>query len=83
MSSQVVVIDDKARRAVIKVTPGKPLSDVLQEACTKLGLDSNSYGLRWVFNNLAPAAFGEASEGRLTPPLKALGTAQDKLTTSL
>ncbi len=46
MSSQVVVIDDKARRAVIKVTPGKPLSDVLQEACTKLGLDPNSYGLR-------------------------------------
>ncbi|MCJ1464346.1 hypothetical protein MMC07_002959 [Pseudocyphellaria aurata] len=46
MASHVVVIDSSARRAVIKTLPGKFLSDVLQEACAKLGLDSSRYGLR-------------------------------------
>ncbi|KAI9724393.1 MAG: hypothetical protein M1812_000461 [Candelaria pacifica] len=46
MSSHVVVIDSTARRAVIKTTPAKYLVDVLQEACTKLGLDANQYGLK-------------------------------------
>ncbi|EEP79943.1 conserved hypothetical protein [Uncinocarpus reesii 1704] len=46
MSSHVVVIDTTARRATIKVTPAKHLSDVLGEACAKLGLDATQYGLK-------------------------------------
>ena len=46
MSSHVVVLDSTARRAVIKTTPTKHLSDVLQEACGKLGLDSSKHGLK-------------------------------------
>lgn len=45
-SSHVVVIDTTARRAVVKVTPAKHLSDVLQEACKKLGFDATQYGLK-------------------------------------
>ncbi|KAF2141790.1 uncharacterized protein K452DRAFT_33809 [Aplosporella prunicola CBS 121167] len=47
MSSHVVVIDASARRATVKTTPGKHLSDVLHEACTKLGVDANQH----TFNN--------------------------------
>ncbi|KAI9930899.1 hypothetical protein ASPWEDRAFT_34603 [Aspergillus wentii DTO 134E9] len=46
MSSHVVVIDSTARRATVKTTPGKHLTDVLQEACTKLGVDASQYGLK-------------------------------------
>lgn len=46
MSSHVVVIDSTARRATVKTTPSKPLADVLQEACTKLGLAASQYGLK-------------------------------------
>ena len=46
MASHVVVMDSSARRAVIKTSPGKFLSDILQEACAKLGLDSSRYGFR-------------------------------------
>lgn len=46
MSSHVVVIDSTARRATIKTNPSKPLADVLQEACSKLGLDASQYGLK-------------------------------------
>lgn len=46
MASHVVVIDSTARRTTIKTTPGKYLSDVLDEACAKLGLDPNLYGLK-------------------------------------
>ncbi|CEL02680.1 hypothetical protein ASPCAL03846 [Aspergillus calidoustus] len=46
MSSHVVVLDATARRATIKTTPGKYLTDILQEACKKLGLDANQYGLK-------------------------------------
>jgi tether containing UBX domain for GLUT4 len=46
MSSHVVVIDSTARRAVVKTNPSKPLADVLQEACTKLGLAASQYGLK-------------------------------------
>ncbi|OKL62257.1 hypothetical protein UA08_02810 [Talaromyces atroroseus] len=46
MSSHVVVIDSTARRAVIKTNPSKPLADVLQEACSKLGLNASQYGLK-------------------------------------
>ncbi|KAL4873206.1 hypothetical protein BDV12DRAFT_160578 [Aspergillus spectabilis] len=46
MSSHVVVLDPTARRATIKTTPGKYLTDVLQEACRKLGLNASQYGLK-------------------------------------
>ncbi|KAJ5673829.1 hypothetical protein N7462_009268 [Penicillium macrosclerotiorum] len=46
MSAHVVVIDATARRATVKTTPGKHLTDVLQEACTKLGYNSSQYGLK-------------------------------------
>ncbi|GCB23905.1 tether containing UBX domain for GLUT4 [Aspergillus awamori] len=47
MSSHVVVLDATARRATIKTTPGKHLTDVLHEACTKLGVDASQYGLKY------------------------------------
>ncbi|OJJ44689.1 hypothetical protein ASPZODRAFT_153586 [Penicilliopsis zonata CBS 506.65] len=46
MSSHVVVIDTTARRATVKTTPAKYLADILQESCTKLGLDAGQYGLK-------------------------------------
>ncbi|KAI5290779.1 hypothetical protein KEM54_000475 [Ascosphaera aggregata] len=46
MSSHVVVIDSSARRATVKVTPSKHLSDILSEACAKFGYDTSHYGLR-------------------------------------
>ncbi|KAL4964738.1 putative UBX domain protein [Aspergillus stella-maris] len=46
MSSHVVVLDSSARRATIKTTPGKYLTDVLQEACKKLGVNPSQYGLK-------------------------------------
>ncbi|KAF3389556.1 Tether containing UBX domain for GLUT4 [Penicillium rolfsii] len=47
MSAHVVVIDATARRATIKTTPGKHLTDILQEACSKLGYDASQYGLKY------------------------------------
>ncbi|OJJ83787.1 putative UBX domain protein [Aspergillus glaucus CBS 516.65] len=46
MSSHVVVIDSTARRATIKTSPGKYLTDVLQEACAKLGAEPSQCGLK-------------------------------------
>ncbi|KAJ5655400.1 hypothetical protein N7507_007350 [Penicillium longicatenatum] len=46
MSAHVVVIDATAKRATIKTTPGKHLTDILQEACSKLGYNSSQYGLK-------------------------------------
>ena len=46
MASHVVVIDTSFRRAQIKVTPGKYVSDILEEACTKFGLKASNYGLK-------------------------------------
>ncbi|KAL8856991.1 MAG: hypothetical protein Q9178_006396 [Gyalolechia marmorata] len=46
MASTVVVIDVSARQATIRTTPGMILSDVLQEACKKLGADASRYGLK-------------------------------------
>ncbi|KAL2867941.1 putative UBX domain protein [Aspergillus lucknowensis] len=46
MSSHVVILDSTARRATIKTTPGKYMTDILQEACKKLGVDPNQYGLK-------------------------------------
>lgn len=46
MASNVVVIDSAARRATVKTTPNTYLSDVLAEACTKLGANASQYGLK-------------------------------------
>ncbi|RFU72291.1 tether containing ubx domain for glut4 [Trichoderma arundinaceum] len=43
MASHVVVIATDLRRTTVKVNPGTYLSDVLQEACKKLNLDSDKY----------------------------------------
>ncbi|PYH47460.1 putative UBX domain protein [Aspergillus saccharolyticus JOP 1030-1] len=47
MSSHVVVLDSTARRATVKTTPGKHLTEILQEACTKLGVDPSQHGLKY------------------------------------
>ncbi|KAL8854234.1 MAG: hypothetical protein Q9221_000948 [Calogaya cf. arnoldii] len=52
MASTVVVIDASARRATIRTTPGMILSNVLQEACNKLGADASRYGLKHKNKNL-------------------------------
>ncbi|KAJ9645380.1 hypothetical protein H2199_003388 [Coniosporium tulheliwenetii] len=46
MASHVVVVDATARRTTIKTTPGKYLSDVLNEACAKLGVKADQYTLK-------------------------------------
>ncbi|KAJ5143638.1 uncharacterized protein N7515_002425 [Penicillium bovifimosum] len=46
MSAHVVVIDATARRATIKTTPSKHLTDILQEACSKLGYNASQYSLK-------------------------------------
>ncbi|KAF2433411.1 hypothetical protein EJ08DRAFT_78144 [Tothia fuscella] len=46
MASNVVVIDSTFRRANVKVQPQTHLSDVLEEACKKLNLRSEQYGLK-------------------------------------
>jgi tether containing UBX domain for GLUT4 len=48
MASHVVVIDTSARRATVKVTPQTYMSDVAAQACSKLGLKSELYGLKYV-----------------------------------
>ncbi|RMD44332.1 hypothetical protein DV735_g839, partial [Chaetothyriales sp. CBS 134920] len=45
-TAHVVVIDASARRVTVKTTPNKHLSDILDEACTKLGLKTSNYGLK-------------------------------------
>ncbi|KAK4062637.1 uncharacterized protein Triagg1_9878 [Trichoderma aggressivum f. europaeum] len=46
MASHVVVIATDLRRTTVKVNPGTYLSDVLQEACKKLSLDSDKFLLK-------------------------------------
>lgn len=48
MASHVVVIATDLRRTTVKVNPGTYLSDVLQEACKKLSLDSDKFLLKCV-----------------------------------
>jgi hypothetical protein len=47
MASHVVILHSSARRITIKTLPGTYLSEVLEQACTKLGLDASQYGLRY------------------------------------
>ena len=44
--SQITVLGPGARRHLVKVTPGKYLSEVRDEACEKLRLDASQYGLK-------------------------------------
>ncbi|PQE09790.1 UBX domain-containing protein [Rutstroemia sp. NJR-2017a BBW] len=46
MASNVVVIDKAFNRATIKVTPGTYMSEVVSEACRKLGKKSTNYDLK-------------------------------------
>ena len=59
MSSHVVVIATDLRRTTVKVSPGTYLSDVLEEACKKLGLDSNKYLIKYVLKKIFAPAFPE------------------------
>ncbi|KAL9099946.1 MAG: hypothetical protein Q9163_004628 [Psora crenata] len=52
MASHVVVLDSSARRATVKTTPDKHLTDILHEACQKLGRNADSYGLKHNNKNL-------------------------------
>ncbi|KAI1000963.1 hypothetical protein K3495_g7236 [Podosphaera aphanis] len=47
MASHVVVIDTSFRRATVKVTPAKYLTDILEEACHKFGLEDKLYSLKY------------------------------------
>lgn len=51
MASHVTVIATDLRRATVKVTPGTYMTDVLQEACKKLGLPADKYLLKFVALN--------------------------------
>ena len=46
MASHVVIVDSSFRRANIKCTPNTFLSDVLVEACQRLKLPPEHYGLK-------------------------------------
>lgn len=46
MASHVTVIASDLRRTTVKVTPGTYLTDVLQEACKKLGVSSDKHLLK-------------------------------------
>jgi len=46
MASNVIVIDSTFRRATVKVNPQTNLSDVLDQACAKLNLRPEQYGLK-------------------------------------
>ncbi|ESZ95353.1 hypothetical protein SBOR_4287 [Sclerotinia borealis F-4128] len=46
MASNVVVIDKFFNRATIKVTPGTYMSEVVSEACKKLGKNTTNYDLK-------------------------------------
>ncbi|EFR01695.1 hypothetical protein MGYG_04698 [Nannizzia gypsea CBS 118893] len=46
MAAHVIILDASARRALIKVTPAKHMSDVLGEACSKFNINPAQYGLK-------------------------------------
>lgn len=54
MASHVVVIDTSFRRTTVKVTPGKYLSDVVEEACQKFGLKASNYTLKYERLSVCP-----------------------------
>jgi hypothetical protein len=44
--AHVFIVDSRARRAKIQITPATHLSDVLQHGCTKLGLKADQFVLK-------------------------------------
>ena len=46
--SHVVVVSTDFRRVTVKVSPGMPLLDVLQEACVKFKVSSDKFNLKCV-----------------------------------
>jgi tether containing UBX domain for GLUT4 len=46
MSATIEVVSSDLKRAKVKVTPGTYMVDVLDEACKKLGLNSDKYALK-------------------------------------
>jgi tether containing UBX domain for GLUT4 len=46
MATNVVILDSSFRRLTVKVTPGKFLSEVLEEACDKWKLNASNHGLK-------------------------------------
>ncbi|ROT40039.1 hypothetical protein SODALDRAFT_343916 [Sodiomyces alkalinus F11] len=78
MASHVTVIGTDLRRATVKVTPGTYMTDVLQEACKKLGLPADKYLLKhkqknvdlsivWRQAGLSPGAKLELVQKSKTP----------------
>ncbi|KAH6671223.1 GLUT4 regulating protein TUG-domain-containing protein [Halenospora varia] len=46
MAAHVKVIDTSFRQHTIKVTPGKYMTEVLEEACKKFGINPNNYSIK-------------------------------------
>ena len=46
MAAQVTVINTSFQRTIVKVTPGKYISDVMEEACKVWNLDASKYTLK-------------------------------------
>jgi tether containing UBX domain for GLUT4 len=53
MASNVVVIDSSFRRHTVKVTPGKYMTEVLEEACKKFNFKPENYGLKYILPSLS------------------------------
>ena len=63
MASHVFVVDSGFKRTQIKVTPGRYLREVLEEACKSRKLDPESYTLK-TQNNKAVSLFSKARAPR-------------------
>ncbi|KAH8657433.1 UBX domain protein [Tricladium varicosporioides] len=46
MAAHVKVIDTSFRQHTVKVTPGKYMTEVLEEACKKFGINPNNYSIK-------------------------------------
>ncbi|TIA75778.1 hypothetical protein D6C83_00215 [Aureobasidium pullulans] len=57
MASHVVVLDAAFKRAQIKVTPATSLRTVLEQACTKFGLDPDQYVLKTAKEKLVDLSY--------------------------
>ncbi|CZR51210.1 related to UBX domain protein [Phialocephala subalpina] len=47
MAANVKVIDSSMRQHIVKVVPGKYMTEVLEEACKKLGYNPSNYSLKY------------------------------------
>jgi tether containing UBX domain for GLUT4 len=46
MASHVVVLDTSLRRTTVKVNPGTYVTEILEQACSKWGINPSNYGLK-------------------------------------